>query len=545
MPHRQVPGPSSIRGAQDLWQSNDSFTYRDHHSLLAPQAQADNFRVQPAPCTTQRAPHEPLNQEHGGLHQSEHRADTWQDLPQNLSGRGLVQAGHAWSPFHPIQFDVGLLAAPHTPGTSRYLKQQREDQNEQALNADRNSTSDLNDPTLRSLDMYGEKPKVGQLATAQPSERSSKHIGSLLDTRRNPASQSSHFPSKCPTEVFDPLCGTQYAPVQISSSPEPEAKRRKTASNSQDVRENPRARPDSMGPTNYDGLSRQELIKMLAESTDINPNKVWYYAVALGRRPGVYLDWPSAQEQLHGFIGAKHKRFKTEEVALAYVKKYREYVNTALSAQVSRSTVQESFGSEYYSASTGFEPMQPPWQQTGLLNTDQDYVPLHNGPVFAQDYGPKLVPEQQHVIDLILQGHNVFYTGSAGCGKSTILKAFVGQLQQRGRRVKIIAPTNLAALNVGGQTTWSFAGWTPDSMKMRIDKLMENSRGKESWKKFDETDVLVIDEISMIENLQFERLNMIMKASRGEKYGGGAFGGMQLIVTGDVSAHKQRPILFG
>lgn len=33
----------------------------------------------------------------------------------------------------------------------------------------------------------------------------------------------------------------------------------------------------------------------------------------------------------------------------------------------------------------------------------------------------------------------------------------------------------------------------------------------------------------------FERLNHIMKASRGEKYGGGPFGGVQLIVTGDVS----------
>ncbi|KAJ4992662.1 ATP-dependent DNA helicase PIF1 [Stagonosporopsis vannaccii] len=149
------------------------------------------------------------------------------------------------------------------------------------------------------------------------------------------------------------------------------------------------------------------------------------------------------------------------------------------------------------------------------------------------DDGPKLVPEQQHVVDLILQGHNVFYTGSAGCGKSTILKAFVKQLQNRGKRVKIVAPTNLAALNVGGQTTWNFAGWTPDSMKIHIEKLKKNSLGKESWKKFDETDVLVIDEISMIENLQFERLNVILKHSRGEKHGGGAFGGIQLIVTGD------------
>jgi ATP-dependent DNA helicase PIF1 len=135
-------------------------------------------------------------------------------------------------------------------------------------------------------------------------------------------------------------------------------------------------------------------------------------------------------------------------------------------------------------------------------------------------------------VDLILQGHNVFYTGSAGCGKSTILKSFVKQLTDRNRRVKIIAPTNLAALNVGGQTTWSFAGWTPDSMKKPIDKLVQAAQGKEVYKRLTSVDVLVIDEISMIENLQFERLDLLMKQARGN----GPFGGVQIVVTGDVSS---------
>jgi hypothetical protein len=52
------------------------------------------------------------------------------------------------------------------------------------------------------------------------------------------------------------------------------------------------------------------------------------------------------------------------------------------------------------------------------------------------------------------------------------------------------------------------------------------------------TDVLVIDEISMIENLQFERLNEVMKASRAGK-ATGPFGGVQVVVTGDVS-HSTR-----
>jgi ATP-dependent DNA helicase PIF1 len=155
----------------------------------------------------------------------------------------------------------------------------------------------------------------------------------------------------------------------------------------------------------------------------------------------------------------------------------------------------------------------------------------------APEPEPTLSAEQQRVVDLILQGHNVFYTGSAGCGKSTILKAFVKQLQAKGKRIKIVAPTNLAALNVGGQTTWNFAGWTPDSLKKPLKKLKEAAHGKEVWKRFDSTDVLVIDEISMVENHLFERLNEIMKFSRGETHGGGPFGGCQLVVTGDVREH--------
>jgi ATP-dependent DNA helicase PIF1 len=298
---------------------------------------------------------------------------------------------------------------------------------------------------------------------------------------------------------------------------------------------------------------------LLSESTDIKPRKIRYYAVAIGRKTGVYRDWPSAEKQINGYHNAKHKKFKTEEEAMAYVDKYKHviqrlstmppgrdmsalsmhgYEQYSLSMQASRPTSQRSFDSGYCFNDTCYEPVshKPPSTQTRMLDLSQERVLLDDSPKPILDDEPRLVPEQQQVVDLIVQGHNVFYTGSAGCGKSTILKAFVRQLQQRGKRVKIVAPTNLAALNVGGQTTWNFAGWTPDSMKIRIDKLMENSRGKESWKKFDETDVLVIDEISMIENLQFERLNRILKASRGEKYGGGAFGGVQLVVTGDVSS---------
>ncbi|KAK8872815.1 ATP-dependent DNA helicase PIF1 [Apiospora arundinis] len=148
---------------------------------------------------------------------------------------------------------------------------------------------------------------------------------------------------------------------------------------------------------------------------------------------------------------------------------------------------------------------------------------------------PNLCPEQAALVDLICSGRNVFYTGSAGCGKSTVLKAFTKRLRDMGKKVHVVAPTGRAALQVNGSTTWTYAGWTPDSHKKPLQELQNNAHGKFVWKRFKKTDVLVIDEISMVENLHFERLNKILQHAlynpnlSVQK----AFGGIQIVVTGD------------
>lgn len=141
-----------------------------------------------------------------------------------------------------------------------------------------------------------------------------------------------------------------------------------------------------------------------------------------------------------------------------------------------------------------------------------------------------LCQEQVDLVELILSGKNVFYTGSAGCGKSTVLNCFQGCLRDLRKRVDIVAPTGRAALDINGSTFWSYANWTPDSMKRTIKELEQRARHKRVRKRLQDTDVLVIDEISMMENHHFERLNRIMQSARGcDK----AFGGVQMIVTGD------------
>jgi hypothetical protein len=107
-----------------------------------------------------------------------------------------------------------------------------------------------------------------------------------------------------------------------------------------------------------------------------------------------------------------------------------------------------------------------------------------------------LCPEQAELVDIILSGRNVFYTGSAGCGKSTVLKAFTRRLRDKGRQVDIVAPTGISALGVGGSTIFIYAGWNLASMKKSLDELRSDAHAKFTRKRLKSTDVLVIDEIS-------------------------------------------------
>lgn len=158
---------------------------------------------------------------------------------------------------------------------------------------------------------------------------------------------------------------------------------------------------------------------------------------------------------------------------------------------------------------------------------------------------PPLHPEQARVVDCIMEGRNVFYTGSAGTGKSTVLKAFVQSLKNVGKHDDIVAPSGIAALNVGGKTIYSYAGWHPTVFQLPLDKLLAKAYQKSVNRRLNNTDVLVIDEISMVERDVLVRLDYLMKEARnGWQPEAGRpmrsrhsarepFGGVQIVVTGD------------
>lgn len=126
---------------------------------------------------------------------------------------------------------------------------------------------------------------------------------------------------------------------------------------------------------------------------------------------------------------------------------------------------------------------------------------------------------------------SVFFTGSAGTGKSVLLRQLIENLKEHYKpgQVAVTASTGIAACNIGGCTLHAFAGiglgnGTVDQLMVKLD---ENKRAKARWRK---TKVLIIDEISMIDGDLFDKLDEI---ARRVKRSTKPFGGIQLIITGD------------
>ncbi|TEA21108.1 ATP-dependent DNA helicase pfh1 [Colletotrichum sidae] len=143
-----------------------------------------------------------------------------------------------------------------------------------------------------------------------------------------------------------------------------------------------------------------------------------------------------------------------------------------------------------------------------------------------------LCPEQQHALDLALEGRNLFITGSGGCGKSVLVKALHRALSTQQKTVHLLAPTGQAAINIGGRTAYNYAGWGPTDPGQTDFTLAEKAKGKLVFGRFTGTDVLIIDEISMVENQFFERLSDVIATTRKEPPGlrtSRPFGGIQII----------------
>jgi len=119
---------------------------------------------------------------------------------------------------------------------------------------------------------------------------------------------------------------------------------------------------------------------------------------------------------------------------------------------------------------------------------------------------------------------NVFITGKAGTGKSTLLEYFRDTTQ---KKIVVLAPTGVAALNVHGETIHSFFGFKPDVTIDKIEKIPPKDT-----KIYKELDTIVIDEISMVRADLLDCVDKFLRLNG--KNVNEPFGGIQMIFIGDL-----------
>jgi uracil-DNA glycosylase len=224
-----------------------------------------------------------------------------------------------------------------------------------------------------------------------------------------------------------------------------------------------------------------------------------FYAVVKGHNPGIYTDWPTTNENVKGFSGAVYESFGTMAEAEQFIKDYN-LTNPLVTTK-----------------------------PTTRLNT------LNN--------------KQLAVINFLLKGENIALMGAAGCGKSYLLSVIyeefpgmkkrlmtskyngINGVVSKLPRIQMCALTGCAALLLGNKAktlhSWAGIGLGKGSISELYTKIRRNQKAMRNWLC---TDLLIIDEISMMTAELLDKLNQLAKKVRGNIK---PFGGIQVIFVGD------------
>jgi energy-coupling factor transporter ATP-binding protein EcfA2 len=127
-------------------------------------------------------------------------------------------------------------------------------------------------------------------------------------------------------------------------------------------------------------------------------------------------------------------------------------------------------------------------------------------------------------------GGHLFITGRAGSGKSTLLRCIRDLIPDD---MVVLAPTGLAAVNVGGQTIHSFFGLPPRLIKPDDIRRSRNGQVMRRLK------FLVIDEVSMVRSDLMSAIDFSLRVNRGRPRE--PFGGLRLVMFGDL--HQLPPVV--
>jgi len=139
--------------------------------------------------------------------------------------------------------------------------------------------------------------------------------------------------------------------------------------------------------------------------------------------------------------------------------------------------------------------------------------------------------EQQIAYNKYIEGKNIFITGPGGTGKTALIRHLQKDASNKHRNIQVCAMTGCAAvlLECKAKTihSWAGIGLGNGTTESIISKIIKSRYSRDKWKK---TDILIIDEVSMMSQKIFDLLDAVGKSVRKNMK---PFGGIQVIFSGD------------
>lgn len=150
----------------------------------------------------------------------------------------------------------------------------------------------------------------------------------------------------------------------------------------------------------------------------------------------------------------------------------------------------------------------------------------------------QLNAKQKEAYSAMESGENILLTGSAGTGKTSVVKLFYQLKQDSSQSIALTSTTGVSAVLLGGTTLHSYLGigLGTNSTEKLVKKIMASYFYRTRWLKLN---TLIIDEVSMLSPELFDKLELMARLVRvldSDK----PFGGIQLILSGD---YLQLPVV--
>lgn len=168
-----------------------------------------------------------------------------------------------------------------------------------------------------------------------------------------------------------------------------------------------------------------------------------------------------------------------------------------------------------------------------IAGRPQQMASACEGPAANEEDLPPLSIEQENALNLVKSGKSIFFTGSAGTGKSLLLRHILRTLPRD--TTFVTGTTGLAGSLLGGTTINSFSG--VGRAEGDLDSIARNAGRGESGLRWRRATHVIIDEISMMDGRFFDLLEAVARKVRGNAL---PFGGIQLILSGDF--HQLPPV---